>query len=358
MGEVASSIGLPAIVGAIARTPQPDFDLQKTLTALAEVAQTYAGGEGIAIEQVVSGSAPFPILSIGEISGTPRRLPIIAERKELGFLAVYGAPMFGPATADRTQVIADLIALAMTRATRAKEHTLTEVEDRRFRLITAVGHNLRNTLGAASGYMQLVEMEGTLTEPQKEYVTRSRRAINAAVSLIADVLELTRADAGKLTFDREPINLNAVAREAVRKHHDEAQVKQCHVNVATLARNPIVLTDPSYVQQIVDVMIYNAIRYTPEEGSVTVTVEMRDGRRSSDPAQWICVAVTDTGGGVPEAEEVFEEVHRVEQARGNIRFRLAICRRVARLMGGDLQLETEPGVGSTFTLWLPAPASI
>ncbi|HEX6558397.1 MAG TPA: hypothetical protein VF021_03025, partial [Longimicrobiales bacterium] len=155
-------------MGAIARSGEPDFDLQKTLTALAEVAQSYAGGQGIAIEQAVPGSAPFPIVSVGEISGTPRRLPIISERKELGFVAVYGAPMFGPATSDRVQVIADLMALAMTRAARSKHRTLSEVEDRRFRLITAVGHNLRNTLGAASGYMQLVEMEGPLTTPQQE----------------------------------------------------------------------------------------------------------------------------------------------------------------------------------------------
>ncbi|HEY0811409.1 MAG TPA: ATP-binding protein, partial [Longimicrobiales bacterium] len=58
-----------------------------------------------------------------------------------------------------------------------------------------------------------------------------------------------------------------------------------------------------------------------------------------------------------EADKVFEEVHRVEQSRGNVRFRLAICRRIARLLGGDLTLDTVMGKGSSFTLWLPAPTN-
>jgi signal transduction histidine kinase len=174
--------------------------------------------------------------------------------------------------------------------------------------------------------------------------------------LISDLLELIRADAGKLSFDREPVNVNALAREAARKHADAAIAKQAQIDVSGCAENPVILTDSSYVQQIVDVLVYNAVRYTPEQGSVHVAVDIRAGRRSSDPENWVCVAVTDTGAGVPEAEQVFEEVHRVEQGRGNIRFRLAICRRIARLLGGDLMLETVKDAGSTFTLWLPVPA--
>ena len=356
MGEVANSVGLQAVVGAIARTREKDFDLERTLKALAEVALSYSGARGIAIEQVSDASSSL-LLTLGELSGTPRRLPIISEGNELGFVALYGAMMFGPATADRTQVIADLAAVAMARATRIAAAARPAVDDGRYRLISGVGHNLRNTLGAATGYMQLVEMEGTLALAQQEYVTRSRRAINSAVTLIGDLLELLRADAGKLTFDREPVNLNAIAREAARKHRDTAVAKNCQIDVLAVAKNPVVLTDSSYVQEIIDVLVYNAVRYTPENGRVTINIEMRAGRRSSDPASWLCVSVKDTGKGVPEADQVFEEVHRVEQAKGNVRFKLAICRRVARLLGGDVMLETEKDIGSTFTLWLPAPAA-
>jgi signal transduction histidine kinase len=355
MGEVASSTGLQAVVGAIARTSDADFDLRRTLKALGEVAMAFSGARGVTIEQARDGS-PGTLLVLGDTSGSPRRLPIISEGVELGFLTLHGVTMFGPATADRTQVLADLAGAAIRRADHIARRAGPAVDDERYRLINGVGHNLRNTLGAATGYTQLVEMEGPLNETQQEFVTRSRRAINAAVSLITDLIELTRADAGKLTFDREAVNVNAIAREAIRKHNDEAAAKHCEIEFSSLV-NPVVVTDASYVQQILDVLVYNAVRYTRPSRKIKVAVDMRTGRRTSDPPSWVCVAVTDAGVGVPDAEKVFEEVFRVEQAHGNVRFRLAICRRIARLLGGDLMLETQKDVGSTFTLWLPLPSA-
>jgi signal transduction histidine kinase len=205
--------------------------------------------------------------------------------------------------------------------------------------------------------MQLVDMQGSLTAEQQEFVGRSRRAINAAVSLIADLLELTRADAGKLTFDREPVHVPAIAREAVRKHQDAASTRNVHIAFEHYPEQLVLFTDASYVQQIVDVLVYNAVRYSPDNGTVWVRVEKRSGRRAHDPTHLICVSVQDEGPGIPHGEKVFEEVHRVEQSRGNVRFRLAICRRIALLMGGDLTVETDKEHGSTFTLWLPSPPS-
>jgi signal transduction histidine kinase len=264
--------------------------------------------------------------------------------------------MFGPATADRTQMLANVAATALSRAERILSAATTELDDSKYRLISGVGHNLRNTLGAASGYMQLAEMEGPLSGSQKEWIMRSRRAINAAVSLISDVLELNRADAGKLAFEREPVHVEAIAREAVRKHANDAAQKHCNIEFTSKSNAPVIVSDSSHVQNLVDVLVYNAVRYTPREGRVTVAIDTRRGRRSSDATDYICVAVSDTGPGVADEDLVFEEVHRVEQAKGNVRFRLAICRRIARLLGGDITLETTKDLGSTFTLWLPAPA--
>jgi signal transduction histidine kinase len=356
LGDVASSIGLQAVVGAIARTSDADFNLHRTLTALAEAALGISGAAGASVEKSRNGTIT-PFITIGQLNGTPRRLPIISEGVEVGFLALYGAKMFGPATADRTQTVADLAAMAFTRAARAVDKRRPAIDDDRYRLITGVGLNLRNTLGAASGYMQLVEMDSQLTFIQREYVERGRRAVNSAVSLIADLLELTRADAGRLAFEHDPVNVTAIAREVARNHATAAHSKQCEIHVTAEARPPLLLTDASHVQEIVDVLVYNAVRYSPTHSVVSVKVEARRGRRSDDPARWVCVEVADSGKGVPDAEKVFEEVHRVEHGGGNVRFKLAICRRIARLLGGDLRLESAPNAGAVFTLWLPAPGS-
>lgn len=356
MNEVATSIGFQAVVGAVTRTSPEDFNLGHVLMAIAEMAQSWTGARGVAIERAAGGAPTEALLMTGIVAGTPRRLPVIAEGSEIGFIALYGAAMLAPAIVDRTQVLADLAAMAMTRAGRQNQADAPLVDETKYRLITGVGLNLRNTLGAATGYMQLAEMEGPLNHVQQEYTTRSRRAIGSAISLISDLLELTRADAGKLAFDREPVNLQAVAREAARKHIESAELKRCTIQVTSSLKNPVLFTDSSYVQQIIDVLVYNAVRYSRPEGDVHITVDLRSGRRTTDPVKWMCVSVRDSGAGIPEADRVFEEVHRVEQSKGNVRFKLAICRRIARLLGGDLTLETEKDVGSVFTIWLPAPS--
>jgi signal transduction histidine kinase len=354
MPEVATS-RLNSILAEITRKPEAEFDLIGTLRTLGQTALTYTGASAVQITRDIAGQGVELLVALGEArGGTPRRLPIVAEGEELGAFTIFGANMFGPATAERTQVLVDLAAAAMQRVARTQEDS---IDPARYRLITGVGHNLRNTLGAASGYMQLIDLEASLTPLQQEYIGRARRAINAGVTLIVDLLELTRADAGKLTFDREPVHMPAIAREAVRKHKHTATPKNVQILFEEYPQHLILYTDASYVQQIVDVLVYNAVRYSPEGGTVRVSVAVREGRRSTDPAQLISVSVRDQGPGIKEAERVFEEVHRVEQSRGNVRFRLAICRRIARLLGGDITLENRQEGGSTFTLWLPAPAS-
>jgi signal transduction histidine kinase len=354
MAEVAS-LNLNALLADITRKPDNEFDLLATLRSLGNTALSYTGASAVQITREIPTQGIELLVAIGEAKGgTPKRLPIIAEGEEIGALTLFGANMFGPATAERTQILVDLAAAALQRGVRQEEPNM---DPARYRLITGVGLNLRNTLGAASGYMQLVDMEGQLTAPQQEFIGRGRRAINAAVTLISDLIELTRADAGKLTFDREPVHVPAVAREAVRKHQDTASAKNVNIAFEEYPQHLVLFTDSSYLQQIIDVLVYNAVRYSPDNTTVKVRVELREGRRATDPSQIVCVSVSDEGPGIPEAEKVFEEVHRVEQSRGNVRFRLAICRRIARLLGGDLTVETIKGKGSTFTLWLPSPVT-
>jgi signal transduction histidine kinase len=80
---------------------------------------------------------------------------------------------------------------------------------------------------------------------------------------------------------------------------------------------------------------------------------MKPGRRKTDPLRYVCLSVTDVGPGIGDQDLIFEETYRVERRGERPGFRLAIARRIARLLGGELTLDTKPGHGSTFTLWLP-----
>jgi signal transduction histidine kinase len=116
---------------------------------------------------------------------------------------------------------------------------------------------------------------------------------------------------------------------------------------------PVISTDIDYVRQILDTLLGNAVRYSPVGGRVSVRADIRPGRRRSDPFRYVCIEVADTGPGIGDHDLIFEEVYRVERRGEKAGFRLAIARRIARLLGGELTLETAPGRGSTFTLWLP-----
>ena len=125
---------------------------------------------------------------------------------------------------------------------------------------------------------------------------------------------------------------------------------------ATIPDLPVIETDIDAVRQILDNLLSNAVRYTPAGGRITVHADIRPGRRKSDPSKYICLTVADTGPGVGDQDLIFEEVYRIERRGNHPGFRLAISRRIARLLGGELTLETSD-IGSVFTLWLPGTTS-
>jgi signal transduction histidine kinase len=149
----------------------------------------------------------------------------------------------------------------------------------------------------------------------------------------------------------EPVQPAALVRDVLRDHRQAASESgiSFHIDAKNL---PQVTTDVARVRQILENLVSNAIRYSPPHGRVTVRARLREGRRATDPATWLRLDVVDQGPGVSEEQGVFEEVERVarEAAPG---LRLVISRRTARLLGGDLTLQTKPGTGATFSLWLP-----
>lgn len=253
-----------------------------------------------------------------------------------------------------------LAAERAARVAREREHAALErVTESRTRLMRGFSHDVKNPLGAADGHAALLEegLLGTLTERQGDSVRRIRRSIATSLRLIHDLLELAHAEAGQLEVECVPTDLGTVARDVAEDF--QAQAATAGLTIERRAPDGVVAeTDPTRVRQILANLLSNAVKYAPQ-GTVTIDVAVRDAG-GPRPGAWAAVCVTDTGRGIAPAdrERIFQEFTRLDpEAQPGAGIGLAISRRIAQRLGGDLTVASEVGRGATFTLWLPRPAT-
>lgn len=275
----------------------------------------------------------------------------------LGLSAVVAVVIF----ARRQARLADQLAQAALEESRLRQESerrrdeIERITESRARLMRGFSHDVKNPLGAADGYLQLLEdgVMGDLAEPQMSAIGKSRRSLRAALHLIEDLLELSRAEAGHIEFDCVPLDLRAVAEEAGEEYRAQAEAKGLSMSIE-LGSLPIVNSDPMRVRQVLGNLISNAVKYT-EQGHLKVRacVATGNGPRSG---KFLMVDVADTGAGIPEErqEMIFQEFTRLEpgSSRG-AGVGLAISRRIARALGGDITVQSKVGQGSVFRFWLP-----
>jgi signal transduction histidine kinase len=228
----------------------------------------------------------------------------------------------------------------------------------RARMLRGVTHDLKNPLGAALGYAELLaddSVGGGLSPGQRGMVASIRRNLDGSLAIIHDLLDLSQAERGALALETGPTDCVALLREAVEEYRGMAGTTGHHLEVADGGEpgTPLVAwTDPRRVRQILGNLLSNALKYSPAGGRV---------RAGSDRMgeQAVVLWVEDEGPGVAEAdrERVFDEFQRLNpgHAQGH-GLGLAISRRVARLLGGELWVEEGEGGGARFALRLPGEA--
>ncbi|HUF64673.1 MAG TPA: HAMP domain-containing sensor histidine kinase [Gemmatimonadaceae bacterium] len=225
----------------------------------------------------------------------------------------------------------------------------------RARLLRGVSHDLKNPLNAIDGHAQLLEtgIKGTMSDDQRDSVLRIRRSVQGVLTLVNDLLDLSSADAGQLRIVVRQCEPGVVVRDAVEEHQPAAGMAGHSLEVVERTVIQRVESDADRIRQILGNLLSNAIKYTPRGGEIRVILDVvtRSGHN------WGTISVADSGTGIPADmhEAVFAEftrldAHRHEPGAG---LGLSIARQLARLLGGDLTLESEPGRGSTFTLLLP-----
>ncbi|HEX2210601.1 MAG TPA: ATP-binding protein [Longimicrobium sp.] len=232
--------------------------------------------------------------------------------------------------------------------------------------LATVSHEIRTPINAVMGYAELLELGlgGPLTAKQAEYVGRIQGSSRHLLSLVNDVLDLSRIEAGEMAVRSERLPLRATADRAIAQVEPQARVKAIDLSLEwSCPEDDVYVGDEDRVSQVLVNLLSNAVKFTEPGGSVTMTCSAGAAAPPTLPEErervWVAVEVADTGIGIPpdKLEAVFEPFMQVDgshtRREGGTGLGLAISRRLARLMGGDLTVESTPGEGSRFTLWLP-----
>ncbi|MEP6619083.1 MAG: HAMP domain-containing sensor histidine kinase [bacterium] len=259
--------------------------------------------------------------------------------------------------------------LTMAHAIERERLALARSIHARTALIHGVTHDVKNPLGAAIGYAQLLEdgVLGAMTGEQSGAVQRIRHLVDVALQTIAELLDVARADSGKLPVAMTETNVRSLITELVDDYGATAREKQITLRVAQDESALVVSTDAVRVRRIVGNLLSNAIKYTPSGGNVSVSAQVaNEANANHDHAlarkRHLLIAVRDDGPGVPPEirDRIFDEFYRspaVEQNTAGNGMGLAISRRFANALGGDIDVAGATAEGATFTLRLPVPST-
>ncbi len=237
------------------------------------------------------------------------------------------------------------------------------------RFVSNVSHELRTPITTIKLYAALMQRN---PKKWKEYLGTLTQEADRQAQLVAGILQISHIDTGRLELKPRPTSLNRLTDEIVASYQVLAReggltLEHRPAEPGTLAslrsdlpgecsvEQPVVLMDPERMKQVLNNLVGNAIRYTPEGGKVVVSA----GKEEAEGRDWATVTVADTGMGIPEEElpHIFERFFRGEKPRmmqiSGTGLGLAIAREIVELHGGHMTVESKVDAGTTFTIWLP-----
>lgn len=239
---------------------------------------------------------------------------------------------------------------AALRTYRADLRQAAEMDHERSTFLAGLSHELRTPLNAILGFAHVLESEvdGPLTEDARESLETIRKSGEHLRTLIDDILDLSALETGALVLTRSAVHVRSLSEEILREASATALGKPLRFEL-TGETNLFAHADQRRLRQILTNLVSNAVKFTPQ-GTVHLDVQ-RQG-------QAVSIAVSDTGPGIPPEESVaiFEEFRQLgdlRSRRAGTGLGLAIARRLALMHGGTIDLKSEVGKGSTFTVTLP-----
>ena len=238
---------------------------------------------------------------------------------------------------------------ALAHAFNTMADSLQHLEQLRRNLVSDVAHELRTPLTNIRGYLEALQDQ--VVEPTREIISSLYEESLLLSRLVADLQELSLAEAGQLCLVRVPVSLEEITVKAVHALHMQAASKQLSIWVDIPPGLPLIEADPERLGQILRNLLSNAVTHTPAGGEIHVRAYVTD----SD----VHVSVQDSGEGISAQHlpYVFERFYRADSSRaratGGTGLGLAIVKQMVQTYGGRVEVESQPGQGACFTFTLP-----
>jgi signal transduction histidine kinase len=321
--------------------------------------------QAVQVPDITAGSYSSPI-SDALIEAGYRAVvavPLIREEHLIGALTMNRKTPgdFPHETIELLQTFATQSALAIQNARlfreiEAKSRELEVASQHKSEFLANMSHELRTPLNAIIGFSEVLSerMFGDLNEKQEEYLKDIYASGTHLLSLINDILDLSKIEAGRMELELTEFDLPTAIENALMLVRERAGRRSIALHTNIDNRLGQIQADERKVRQVVLNLLSNAIKFTPEGGRIDVEAVPKDGS--------VEISVSDTGIGIaPEDQEkVFEEFRQVGTAAKKVEgtgLGLTLCRKFVDLHGGKIWVTSQLGVGSTFTFTIPVPVA-
>ncbi len=228
-----------------------------------------------------------------------------------------------------------------------------KLEQSRKEFVANVSHELRTPLTTIKSYLEALD-DGAIEDPalSRKFVTVTRNEAERMIRLVTDLLQLSRLDNKQEVLTKEPTDMYTMLEEVADRFSFQLRQKLIEISVHADGNLPPVMLDPDQIDQVLDNLVSNAIKYTQEGGMIEIMV-----KRPME--QQISVTIADTGIGIPkkDLQKIFDRFYRADKARsrsmGGTGLGLSIAREIIRAHGGAIAIESELGKGTSVTFVLP-----